>query len=190
MPIANARLFQRNPPGAVIHWVPETRHSSVQSEPGYVRFLVPCLWPLPTHCGRLRINLGRLMIIALMFFALSQSPPPAPARPEPAVCDLSERDPATGSRLWCPAELLGRVPRNLMATMPIEGTGKGWALLKCDLGEGGVTTACGLVDESQPGSSFGAWATRVQLRATAQVRGGSFPQAGDSYYAFARWEVR
>lgn len=130
------------------------------------------------------------MFIATMLFALSQSAPPAAARPEPVVCDLSERDPATGSRLWCPAELRGRVPRSLMTTMPIEGTGKGWALVKCDLGEGGVTTACGLVDESEPGSSFGAWATRIQLRATAQATDGSFPPAGDSYYAFARWEVR
>lgn len=130
------------------------------------------------------------MIIATMLLALSQAAPPAAVRPEPVVCDLSERDPATGSRLWCPAELQRRVPRSLMATMPIDGIGKGWALLKCDLGEGGVTTACGLVDESEPGSSFGAWAARVQLKATARATDGSFPPAGDSYYAFARWEVR
>ena len=130
------------------------------------------------------------MIIATMLFAVYQSEPPTAARPEPAVCELSERDLTTGSRLWCPAELRRQVPQSLMTTMPIDGIGKGWALLKCDLGEGGVTTACSLVAESEPGSSFGAWATRVQLRVTAQVRDGSFPQAGDSYYAFARWEVR
>ncbi|MGQ3150734.1 hypothetical protein GYM46_01315 [Brevundimonas mediterranea] len=130
------------------------------------------------------------MIIATMLFAVYQSEPPTAARPEPAVCELSERDLTTGSRLWCPAELRRQVPQSLMTTMPIDGIGKGWALLKCDLGEGGVTTACSLVAESEPGSSFGAWATRVQLRATAQGTDGSFPPAGDSYYAFARWEVR
>lgn len=130
------------------------------------------------------------MIIASMLFVVYQSAPPAAARPEPTVCERSERDLATGSRLWCPAELRKRVPQSLMTTMPIDGSGKGWALLKCDLGEGGVTTACSLVDESEPGSSFGVWATRVQLKATARSTDGSFPPAGDSYYAFARWEVR
>ena len=130
------------------------------------------------------------MIIATMLFTVYQSASPAALRPEPAVCELSERDLATGSRLWCPAELRRRVPQSLVTTMPIDGKGKGWALLKCDLGEGGVTTACSLVNESEPGSSFGVWATRVQLKATAQSTDGSFPPAGDSYYAFARWEVR
>ena len=113
------------------------------------------------------------MIIATMLFAVYQSEPPTAARPEPAVCELSERDLTTGSRLWCPAELRRQVPQSLMTTMPIDGIGKGWALLKCDLGEGGVTTACSLVAESEPGSSFGAWATRVQLRATAQGTDGN-----------------
>ncbi len=130
------------------------------------------------------------MIIVTMLFAISQAAPPAAARPEPVVCELSERDPATGSRRWCPAELRIRVPRNLITTMPIDGIGKGWALLKCALGERGVTTACSLVDESETGSSFGAWAIRVQQRATAQTTDDGFPPAGDSYYAFARWEVR
>lgn len=130
------------------------------------------------------------MIIATMFLAFSQSSLPVAVRPEPVVCERSERDPITGSRLGCPAEVKGRVPQRLLTTAPINQVGKGWALLKCDLGESGVTTACSLVDESEPGSSFGAWATRVQLRATAQSTDGSFPPTGDSYYAFARWEVR
>lgn len=130
------------------------------------------------------------MIIATMFMAFSQSTPPVAVRPEPVVCERSERDPITGSRLWCPAEVKGRVPQRLLTTAPIDQVGKGWALLKCDLGESGVTTACSLIDESEPQSPFGAWATRVQLRAIAQGADGNVPAPGDSYYAFARWEVR
>jgi hypothetical protein len=74
--------------------------------------------------------------------------------------------------------------------MPVDAAGKGWALLRCDLGEGGVTTACSLVEESEPGSSFGVWATRVQLKAIVQDADGNAPPAGDAYYARARWEVR
>ncbi|MFC5388239.1 hypothetical protein U0030_09055 [Brevundimonas bullata] len=130
------------------------------------------------------------MIIAMMLLVLSQSPPFDAAGPEPVVCEQSERDPVTGSRLWCPAEVKGRVPQRLLATAPIDQVGKGWALLKCDLGENGVTTACRLVEESEPQSPFGAWATSVQLRAIAQGTDGNLPTPGDSYYAFARWEVR
>jgi hypothetical protein len=131
-----------------------------------------------------------MMVIATTFLIASQSVLPAEVRPEPVVCERSERDAATGARRWCPSEIRGRVPRNLLTTMPIEGVGKGWALLKCDLGEGGVATACSLVDESQPGSSFGPWALRVQLKSIAQSLDGDIPMAGDSYYGFARWEVQ
>jgi len=82
------------------------------------------------------------------------------------------------------------VPQRLLTTMPIDGVGKGWALLKCDLGEGGATTACSLADESHPGSSFGVWATRVQLKAVVLEADDDVPAPGDNYYAFVRWEVR
>jgi hypothetical protein len=130
------------------------------------------------------------MIITTMFLVFSQSVLPVAARPEPIVCERSERDPVTGSRLWCPAEVELRIPRRALTTAPIVEVGKGWALLKCDLGDNGATTACSLVDESEPGSPFGIWATRVQLRAIAQGTDGNSPAPGDSYYAFARWEVR
>lgn len=130
------------------------------------------------------------MIIATMLLALSQSALPVSPRPEPVVCERSERDPATGSRLWCPTELRGGVPQRLLPTMPVDGTGKGWALLRCDLGEGGVTTGCTIVEESEPGSAFGVWAARVQLKAIVQQADGNAPPAGDGYYARARWEVR
>ena len=130
------------------------------------------------------------MIIATTFLIASQSVLPAEVRPEPFVCERSERDAATGARLWCPSEIRGRVTQDLLVTMPIEGVGKGWALLKCDLGKGGTATACSLVDESQPGSSFGRWALRVQLQSIARSLDGDIPVAGDSYYGFARWEVQ
>lgn len=125
------------------------------------------------------------MIIVATLLVLNQSPLPDTARPEPVVCEQSERDPATGSRLWCPAEVKGQVPLRLLTTAPVDQVGKGWALLKCDVGENGATTACSLVDESEPHSPFGAWAMRVQLRAIAHGTGDNLPAPGDSYYAWA-----
>lgn len=131
------------------------------------------------------------MIIAAMIFTVLQAGAAAPGSdlPEPETCQRSDRDTTTGKRLWCPGELGKRLPRNIYASFPADEVGKGWALLRCDVGEGKVTTACELIDESAPGSRFGAWAIRAHLTATLVTKVED-PMPGDQYYAIARWEVR
>lgn len=129
------------------------------------------------------------MFIAPILFVISQSAVPAEVRPEPVPCEKSGRDLVAGSRLWCPGEVKALLPRHVLTTAPIDQIGKGWALLKCDIGDDGTTTACSLVDESEPGSRFGIWATRAQLRAIVQETDGNSPVPGDSYYAHARWQL-
>lgn len=128
-----------------------------------------------------------MLIVALI---IAQSVEAQTVRPEPKVCEISVRDVVSGDRAWCPAELKRRVPLSVVTSAPIDQPGKGWALLKCEIGGGGVTTACDLVEESDAGSRFGAWAVRAQLRASIEEGPGGSPIAGDSYYAIARWEVR
>lgn len=110
-------------------------------------------------------------------------------RPEPHLCEQSIRDEVTRERLWCPGELSLQIPRSVLASAPIEGIGSGWATLLCKLNEGGVTTACEIIEESKPGSRFGQWAVRAQLRAAALIDENG-PFAGDRYYAIARWQVQ
>lgn len=108
---------------------------------------------------------------------------------EPVVCQESERDPDANTRVWCPGELNLEIPRRVLATSPISEVGRGWALLKCEVGESGKTVGCSLLDESRPGTRFGRWAVMAQSQAVAVI-GKDGPRVGDSYYAFARWEVR
>lgn len=131
------------------------------------------------------------MIIAAMISTVLQTGGGAPGSdlPEPATCQRSVRDATTGKRLWCPGELGKRLPSNIYASFPADGKGKGWALLLCYVGEGKVTTACELTDESAPGSRFGVWAIRAHLTATLVTKGED-PMPGDQYYAIARWEVQ
>lgn len=84
---------------------------------------------------------------------------------------------------------MGRVNRDgVYASFPAERPGAGWALLKCAIGDDGITEHCEVVDESDPGSKFGIWAQRVQERAVVIVgEGGAV--TGDSYLTISRWAV-